>query len=261
MNKGTITAVVIGVMVALGGFVIVQQDNTPAQETTNQQAATSQNKTAVEQAIERQSLDGVTIMDVRTDAEWNESHVEGALLFGLAERLEQGELPDLPKDTEIYIYCRSGNRAGQAITILVAQTVLFAVLLFVPAGSSIAIPDWIRVISLALSLLGAVILLRALFDLRHSLAVQPTPLADGKLQTCGMYALIRHPMYVAVWLIFGGIVLRSGSLLKAALFALLVVFFVFKARYEERLLQQKYQGYKDYMKRVGAFLPKFSKYS
>ena len=37
-----------------------------------------------------------TYVDVRTDAEWNEGHVDGALHFDVA-RLKAGELPICPK--------------------------------------------------------------------------------------------------------------------------------------------------------------------
>lgn len=58
-----------------------------------------------------------TFIDVRTDAEWAAGHVDGALHFDLA-RLQQGELPDLPKNTPIALYCRTGVRAGEALQIL-----------------------------------------------------------------------------------------------------------------------------------------------
>lgn len=58
-----------------------------------------------------------SFIDVRTDQEWEAGHLDGAVHFDLA-RLQNGELPSLPKDTPIALYCRSGNRAGQALQIL-----------------------------------------------------------------------------------------------------------------------------------------------
>jgi rhodanese-related sulfurtransferase len=57
------------------------------------------------------------LVDVRTKAEWDEGHIKGALHFDLS-RLNAGELPDLPKDTELKLYCRSGARASIAEQIL-----------------------------------------------------------------------------------------------------------------------------------------------
>ncbi|PIR97043.1 MAG: rhodanese-like domain-containing protein [Candidatus Doudnabacteria bacterium CG10_big_fil_rev_8_21_14_0_10_41_10] len=57
------------------------------------------------------------VLDVRTQEEWDEGHVLGAEFFDLVS-LEQGKLPDISKDTEISVYCRSGRRAGIAKEIL-----------------------------------------------------------------------------------------------------------------------------------------------
>lgn len=57
------------------------------------------------------------LLDVRTDAEWAAGHAAPAVHFDLA-RLQNGELPSVPKNTPIYVYCRTGHRAGEAQTIL-----------------------------------------------------------------------------------------------------------------------------------------------
>ncbi len=57
------------------------------------------------------------IIDVRSKAEFKQSHVKGALWFDV-ERLVAGELPDVPKDEELVLYCRSGARANTAAHIL-----------------------------------------------------------------------------------------------------------------------------------------------
>ena len=60
------------------------------------------------------------ILNVRTDGEWNEGHIDGALHFDLA-RLMQGEKLSLDLNTHIYTYCRSGGRATTALSILEEQ--------------------------------------------------------------------------------------------------------------------------------------------
>ena len=64
------------------------------------------------------SLTGMslTVIDVRTEAEWNTGHLEGALHIEWQDILELSL--DIPKDEEIYLYCRSGNRSGKASKIL-----------------------------------------------------------------------------------------------------------------------------------------------
>ena len=55
-------------------------------------------------------------VDVRTDEEWQAGHLNNAIHLDLS-KIQQGQLPDLSKDTPVAIYCRSGNRAGQALKI------------------------------------------------------------------------------------------------------------------------------------------------
>lgn len=60
------------------------------------------------------SGDELIILDVRTQEEFDAGHIAGAILVPNETILdEQPELlPDL--DAEILVYCRSGNRSGQA---------------------------------------------------------------------------------------------------------------------------------------------------
>lgn len=58
------------------------------------------------------------VIDVRTDSEWNDGHLEGAELIGIADSDFVDRLNQLDKNEDYYIYCRSGNRAGQAIDIM-----------------------------------------------------------------------------------------------------------------------------------------------
>ena len=55
------------------------------------------------------------IIDVRTPEEWATGHLEGAVRIGIADADFAQQLDTLDKAADYYIYCRSGNRAGQAI--------------------------------------------------------------------------------------------------------------------------------------------------
>lgn len=56
------------------------------------------------------------LLDVRTVAEFNEGHIEGATNIPV-EELDR-YLDRLPKDKTIVVYCRSGNRSATAATLL-----------------------------------------------------------------------------------------------------------------------------------------------
>ena len=58
----------------------------------------------------------MTVIDVRTEAEWNTGYLEGALHIEWQEILTLSS--DIKKDEEIFLYCRSGNRSGKATKIL-----------------------------------------------------------------------------------------------------------------------------------------------
>jgi len=62
----------------------------------------------------------MVLIDVRTKDEWREGHAKDALHFEIV-RLARGEMPDIPKDTEIKTYCNAGGRAGRAKNILLAN--------------------------------------------------------------------------------------------------------------------------------------------
>ena len=61
------------------------------------------------------------LLDVRTPEEHQSGYLEGAVLLPLAELESKivNEVPD--KNTPIYIYCRSGKRAGTAVDKLKAM--------------------------------------------------------------------------------------------------------------------------------------------
>lgn len=57
------------------------------------------------------------IIDVRTKEEFEEESVAGAMNLPV-EQIMEGKIPEVPKDAEIGLYCRSGGRAGRAKEIL-----------------------------------------------------------------------------------------------------------------------------------------------
>ena len=59
-------------------------------------------------------LSNPILVDVRTDAEWNDGYIETAIHIPLDKILEKIELAAEDKEQTIYLYCRSGNRSGKA---------------------------------------------------------------------------------------------------------------------------------------------------
>ena len=61
---------------------------------------------------------GAFVLDVREPDEWNESHIPGATLIPLGQLASR--VNEVPKDQEIVVVCRSGNRSQQGRDILLS---------------------------------------------------------------------------------------------------------------------------------------------
>lgn len=58
------------------------------------------------------------ILDVRTPEEYAAGHLEGAVLLDFNGGQFAAGFPNLDPDAEYVVYCRSGNRAGQAVALM-----------------------------------------------------------------------------------------------------------------------------------------------
>ena len=82
------------------------------------QAASYEQITQEEAKQIMDTTNGYILLDTRTQEEYDQSHIPGALLIPhteIAQRAEEA-LPD--KDQVILVYCRSGNRSKQASEVL-----------------------------------------------------------------------------------------------------------------------------------------------
>lgn len=61
--------------------------------------------------------DNTLIIDVRNPEEFAVSHVQSATLLPVGD-IAAGKMPNVPKDTPMAVYCRSGNRSSQATQLL-----------------------------------------------------------------------------------------------------------------------------------------------
>ena len=71
-----------------------------------------------------------------------------------------------------------------------------------------------------------------------------------KVITTGPYAIVRHPMYFAITLMFGAIPLAVGSYWGVLPVIPLIILLAFRVRDEEALLIEELEGYADYMKKT-----------
>lgn len=97
-------------ILAIGGVIVAQSTSTNSAQPASQQVLAASSKQLPADAV---------LYDVRTAEEYAISHVKTAKLFPLAS-MQAGQLPDVPKDAPIAVYCRTGHRAGQAVELLKA---------------------------------------------------------------------------------------------------------------------------------------------
>ena len=81
----------------------------------NQESDLISQRISVEEAYLKYQA-GVFMLDVRTPGEWEQGHIPGATLIPLDQLASRAD--ELPTDEEIVIYCRSGNRSAQALSLL-----------------------------------------------------------------------------------------------------------------------------------------------
>jgi rhodanese-related sulfurtransferase len=61
---------------------------------------------------------GVITLDVRTPGEFAEGYIEGARLIDFQSDTFENEIAALDKNATYAVYCRSGNRSGQAVKVM-----------------------------------------------------------------------------------------------------------------------------------------------
>jgi protein-S-isoprenylcysteine O-methyltransferase Ste14 len=83
----------------------------------------------------------------------------------------------------------------------------------------------------------------------------PKPAAQAELVQHGIYSVMRHPLYTAVFCAAGGWSLIRGSWPALAASLVLAAFLDAKARREERWLRQQFPDYVSYERRVRRFIP------
>lgn len=102
--------IIIAVIIVAGlGFLVVSK---PGAAEPSQAVSESKSESKFA-AIQTDMEQGAKLLDVRTPAEYSAGHIDGATLFPV-ETITAGTMPEVEKDTKLYVYCRSGNRSAAA---------------------------------------------------------------------------------------------------------------------------------------------------
>ena len=97
--------------------VAATQDET-ASETVSDAATPAYGLVSPEQAAELATDPNIMVIDVRTPEEYAEGHIEGATLVDFSAPDFADRVAELDPDQDYLVYCRSGNRSGQAVAVM-----------------------------------------------------------------------------------------------------------------------------------------------
>jgi rhodanese-related sulfurtransferase len=113
--KKWIIGIIAVVALSTSFLILSKPDNskTTGVESANTSTALPTNFNQIQSAI----TNGAALLDVRTAEEYVAGHIEGATNLSLQD-VQAGKRPNGNKNQVLYVYCRSGNRSGQATTIL-----------------------------------------------------------------------------------------------------------------------------------------------
>lgn len=107
--------------------------------------------------------------------------------------------------------------------------------------------------------IGSFVIAISFRDLGNSLTVMPESKEGASLITSGIYSKIRHPIYSAILLVSAGFLLIKMSVASIMVFGALSCLLIYKAKYEDTILREKFPEASDYQRSTNAFLPKIIK--
>jgi phage shock protein E len=81
-------------------------------------SSNSANNLGVSEFSAKAAEPGVITLDVRTPGEFAEGYIEGARLIDFQSGNFENEIANLDKNATYAVYCRSGNRSGQAVKVM-----------------------------------------------------------------------------------------------------------------------------------------------
>ena len=118
------------------------------------------------------------------------------------------------------------------------------------------IPDYLRMVVAGLVLLAGWYLARS--GMR---AVFGTERDKPELIVTGVFRIVRHPIYLGAILFYLGASLITMSIASVLFLIVIIGFYIYIAKYEERILTKEFgQDYLEYKKKTGMLFPKLRSY-
>jgi protein-S-isoprenylcysteine O-methyltransferase Ste14 len=123
--------------------------------------------------------------------------------------------------------------------------------------SAVAIPSWLRWAGIVPVLAGAVGIIQSQRHLGRNITISISTKNEHALVTTGPYARVRHPMYSAGTVESVGVCLLTANWFVAVSAGLFWMLIALRTPLEEQKLIEKFgEAYRDYVRRVGRFVPR-----
>jgi len=95
----------------------------------------------------------------------------------------------------------------------------------------------------------------AVYTMNFRFNIAPDISSNSKLIVKGPYKFIRHPMYTSVLGISFYLIMNDINYFRIIIFTILLVNFLFKLDYEEKILISKFPEYSEYKKTTKKLIP------
>ncbi len=148
----------------------------------------------------------------------------------------------------------TGEKRNKQKWVIGLSNLLFICLFLIPGFDKrfrwSNVPIWLVVLADLIFAMGYLFFFSVMRE--NSYAAHNVKVEKGvqKVITTGPYAIVRHPMYLAVIIMFGITPLALGSYWGLIPFGFIIVLLYFRITDEEQLLKEELEGYEDYMKQT-----------
>ncbi len=158
--------------------------------------------------------------------------------------------------TGIMLFRSGAVQAVREAGILLLMTAFLAQAAALIAGRIDVLPPPWPLVGGVMVAVGTVLMVMAQLDMGASWRIGIDEGARPGLVTTRWYAFCRNPIYLFMFVVFGGLALQLPTLLSVLLFVGLCVGIPWQVRHEEAFLERTYGAeFRAYAHRVGRFLP------
>ena len=159
----------------------------------------------------------------------------------------------------------AGSQKWYRLFYTIFSTLLFMGILiqslFIPVSKFLDQSDLMTYLGYMFATFGTILLVKSTkqIQLKQFLGISAQE-KSPHLITTGLYARVRHPLYLGLVLIFLGYVLVSATYTALIHFSCLILYLPFGMYFEEKnLVDQFCKAYEEYQKKVPMIIPKWNK--